>query len=239
MVQVTGILHGPTGQPVEDAKLRITVEHAVGSLKGACTELDLGSTGTYDFPLTEGTYLIQLLQGNEWSEPKIVEVKVDTPSPSILSALPEGNFQLDSNLSMEVLAAIHDAILVAAPGIVDTAVLQEDIPSQIDQAVNGLSIPSTVAQQIANIDIASVVANEVVAVNIPSQVTNAVQGMNIGATIDSAIERADIPQEVALAIEQSNIDGKIAAALAQEVPSFQTKINAAMLQHKAALHPGA
>lgn len=61
MVQITGVLSDPLGNPIANAKIRITPVKNGDSLWGLSGSTLTGVTGSYDFTLKEDILLIEVL----------------------------------------------------------------------------------------------------------------------------------------------------------------------------------
>lgn len=85
-IQVTGTLSDPTGDPLEGT-LRVTAKDNNISLKGAYSNITIAADGLYDFNLEEGTYLVQLLQEDEFTSGSVIVVDGVTPTPITLGTL--------------------------------------------------------------------------------------------------------------------------------------------------------
>lgn len=85
-IQVTGTLVDPIGNPMETS-IRVTAQDSKVAIKGSHATIITGVSGTYDFNLEEGLYLVQLLQKKEYTEGIIVLVDDTVISPITLGSL--------------------------------------------------------------------------------------------------------------------------------------------------------
>lgn len=87
-IQVKGILRSPTGKPLPDTEIRVIA--TAGSLlvlSDAHAVETTDSLGAYDFPLEDGTYIIDVLYDDEAMIAGSSIVNAGTPTPVTLSEL--------------------------------------------------------------------------------------------------------------------------------------------------------
>lgn len=88
MITVQGVLTTPTNKPVPRAKITITAQnHLNQTLAGMPATEMTGSDGSYEFPLLEGDFLIEVLVEGEDLRSGQVRIDENVGSPIELPAL--------------------------------------------------------------------------------------------------------------------------------------------------------
>ncbi len=87
MVQITGNLLDPMGNAIVGADIRIKADTTKTVLYGLTGSNKTGLDGLYDFTLTNGTYLIEVLFNKEYIRAAVVVVDDMTPATLKLETL--------------------------------------------------------------------------------------------------------------------------------------------------------
>ena len=85
MIQVTGILVNPFNEPVKTT-IRISAVLSEVTFIGGEAIVEVGEDGVYDFNLVEGTFNIELIVTDEYTQPVLVLINSST---SAVISLPE------------------------------------------------------------------------------------------------------------------------------------------------------
>jgi len=87
-IQVTGVLLNPIGQVSPKTVVRIiSTSNVNGVLCGSPAEVVTGTDGSYDFPLVEGTFTLEVLYSSTYKLGGTVTITGATPTPITLEAL--------------------------------------------------------------------------------------------------------------------------------------------------------
>lgn len=87
-IQVSGILVDPTGSPLNKANIRITaLDTNSAVLAYAYVDKQVGIDGSYDFPLLNGKFKIEIKQKKKYIAISYIEVTGATTTPLTVDSL--------------------------------------------------------------------------------------------------------------------------------------------------------
>lgn len=88
MARIIGVLTDPFEAPIPNTEIRFSAITTEGEVfTGSDASEGTGEDGSYDFPLAEGRYLVEVLNVNEYHESGFVLVDEHTPTPITLTEL--------------------------------------------------------------------------------------------------------------------------------------------------------
>lgn len=95
IVQVSGVLIHPTGEPIGNQLIRITSSINGDALKENVSEYSTDTNGNYDFTLVEGEHRLEILVSETYELVGTLEVNSATPNPIDLPTLVQYSYPVD------------------------------------------------------------------------------------------------------------------------------------------------